>query len=510
MRKKYMPLLLSAFLLLTACDDWLDVQQNTEKKDVQMFDTYKGFQGALAGCYDDLAKANLYGDKLMYSYIESMANLWYVGTSANNLAQNILPNYYFMTHEYGHSVAEVEIKNIYADLFNTVLEANMVIKGCEEKGNVIPSSKARAVVEGEAYAVRALCQFDILRLFGQVPDNPTILVSLPYSEVTTKDARPPYYTYEQYVTKLKADFEKALSLLKDNDPVFEYTYDEFNNAGSKNYEYVTIEDDFMAFRQHRLNYWAVKALQARMYMYIGEKENAHDVAMEVINAKTKDGKAVVTLSAQADTKNKYYAYPSESLFMVAKAGLEDETVSLLLGNEKLQVYEGDNLLIRENAHTSLFEGAWATDVRKQSMWAPVQTSQAKKFMSIRKHYYNSDELAKDTKVQVLATKLELLPLVRLSEMYLIAVEGALTLSEANALYTTYLASKNAQMETPFASNDDIRNEMLKEYRREFFAEGVVFYLYKRYQIAHMWSREDVNVVERDYILPLPNTEYNPN
>lgn len=510
MRKKYMPLLLSAFLLFTACDDWLDVQQNTEKKEEQMFDTYKGFQGALMGCYDDLAKTNLYGDKLMYSYIESMANLWYVGSSADNLWPKVLPNYYFMTHEYGHSVAEDEIKKIYADLFNTVLEANMVIKGCKEKGHVMPDPKVRAIVEGEAYAVRALCQFDILRLFGQVPDNPTILVSLPYSEVTTKDERPLYYAYEQYVAKLKTDFETALSLLKDNDPVFEYTYEEFNKAGSKGYEHVTIEDGFMTFRQHRLNYWAVRALQARMYMYIGEKGNAYDVAMEVINAKTKSGKAVVTLSAQADTKNKYYAYPSESLFMVSKAGLEDESVDMLLGDEKLQVYDGRQLLIKEDSHGSLFDGAWATDIRKQNMWAPVQTSQGKKFMSIRKHYYNSDELSQDTKVAVLATKLELLPLIRLSEIYLIAVESALTLGEANNLYSNYLASKNAQMEIPFASNNDIRNEMLKEYRREFFAEGVMFYLYKRYQTTRMWSRENVEVSERDYILPLPNTEYNPN
>jgi len=512
MKKKYIPFLMSAFLFLNAsCDDWLDVQQDTEKKETELFDTYQGFQGALAGCYDDLAKQDLYGEKLTYSNIESMAGLWYMGSSADNLRSAVLPNYYFTTHEYRHSVAEEEIRKIYLGLFNTILEANMIIKASEEKGHVIPNPKARAVVAGEAYAIRAYCQFDVLRLFGQVPENPTLFVSLPYSETTTKDEMPAYYSYEQYIGKLESDIRTALSLLEENDPIFDYTYDEFNNAGDEGYEYVRIEDAFMNYRQHRLNYWAVKALQARMYMYIGQKEKAHDVALEVIHAKTRGGKPVATLSAKADYEKKYYASPSESLFMVAKAGLIDETEELLLGNEELMVSEGQELLLWETNREPLFDGTnKGSDLRYLNMWAFVQTSQGTKYYSIRKHFYDPDKLEMGTKTKVLATKLEVVPLLRLSEMYLIAVEGATTLQEANTLYTEYMDSKNVWLEKPFASMDDIRPELLKEYRREFFAEGVVFYLYKRYGEEKMWSKENVTVTETDYILPLPRTEYNPN
>lgn len=512
MKKKYIPYLMSAFLFLNvSCDDWLDVQQDTEKRETELFDNYQGFQGALAGCYDDLAKQDLYGEKLTCSNIESMAGLWHMGSSADNLQTNILPNYYFTTHEYRHSVAEEEIRRIYLGLFNTILEANMIIKAAEEKGHVIPDAKSRAVVLGEAYAIRAYCQFDVLRLFGQVPQNPTIFVSLPYSEITTKDEMPHYYSYEQYIVKLENDLNKALSLLKENDPVFDYTYDEFNNAGYNGYEMVRIEDSFMNYRQHRLNYWAVKALQARMYMYIGQKEKAHDLALEVILAKTRTGKPVALLSAAADYSNKYYASPSESLFMVAKAGLIDETEDLLLGNEELVVREGEGLVILPTSYESLFEGTnTGSDLRYLNMWAAVQTSQSTKYRSIRKHFYDPDKLGGETKTKVLATKLELIPLLRLSEMYLIAVEGAPTVAEANMLYTIYMGSKNVFLTSPFGSMDEVRSEMLKEYRREFFAEGVVFYLYKRYGIENMWSKENVTVTETDYILPLPRTEYNPN
>lgn len=511
MKNKYIPFLMSAFLLLaTSCQDWLDIQQDTEKKESEMFDTYQGFQGALAGCYTDLAKQNLYGEKLTYSNIESMANLWTLGSSANNLSQSMLPNFYFTTHEYRHSVAEAEIKKIYSALFNTILEANMIIKNCAEKGAVIADAKARAVVEGEAYAIRALCQFDVLRLFGQIPENPTILVSLPYSETTTKDEIPAYYSFDEYVVKLEADLNKAVSLLKDNDPVFEYTYEEFNHAGEKDYTSVVIEDNFMNYRQHRLNYWAVKALQARMYMYLGQKEKAHDLALEVIHATTKDGKSVVTLSSNSDINNKYYSSPTECLFMIGRTNLIDETKSILLGNEDLMIRSGENLILSNESYTSLFNGAnLGSDIRYLNMWAAARTSQADFSKVIRKYYYDPDKLDSGTKTRVLATKLELLPILRLSEMYLIAVEGA-SISEANTLYTTYMESKNVLISNPFTSANDVKNEMQKEYRREFFAEGVMFYLYKRNNAPNMWSRENVTVTESDYILPLPNTEYNPN
>ena len=42
-----------------SCNDWLDVQQNTEKKADHMFDNYDGFKGALAGCYSDLLDIRL-------------------------------------------------------------------------------------------------------------------------------------------------------------------------------------------------------------------------------------------------------------------------------------------------------------------------------------------------------------------------------------------------------------------------------------------------------------------
>lgn len=518
MKKKYILYLFSALALCstTSCDDWLNIDQDTEKNETSMFDNYEGFKGALAGCYADLSNTNLYGKRLSMSTLDAMAALWYIDSPDNKSAE-IAENYYFRTHEYSRTAPEAAIKSIYSAFYNTILEINSVLKGCEEKRQNIDNRTSRAVVEGEAYALRALCQFDVLRLFGQIPVNPTIRVSLPYAETADLNTLPPYYPFEQYLAKLEDDLTKAESLLKDNDMIFTYNYKEFLGSESeddeerKNYNYVKVEDDFMTSRQYRLNYWAVRALRARLYRYIGRGKEAHDIAMEVIQAKTTSGKAVVELSSMADygvtnpkTGNvKSFTSISECLFSLYFDNLYDISVPLLRGGsdtgvDKMQVDPMDNLCLTPEWKTSLFAGAnTGLDIRYLKMWPNTQTNQARVYPTIRKYYSEGGK------------KSGVVPIIRLSEMYLIAVEGASTLTEANSIYETYMVSKGVAVHDPFSSLDEVPVELEKEYRREFFAEGQMFYYYKRNNVKKMWSREAVNVPENEYILPLPNTEFNP-
>ena len=72
---------------------------------------------------------------------------------------------------------------------------------------------------------------------------------------------------------------------------------------------------------------------------------------------------------------------------------------------------------------------------------------------------------------------QVIPLIRLSEMYLIVMETA-ELTEANKLYKSYMAEKNALITTDMA-REELNAEILNEYRREFWGEGQMFYAYKR-------------------------------
>ena len=111
-------------------------------------------------------------------------------------------------------------------------------------------------------------------------------------------------------------------------------------------------------------------------------------------------------------------------------------------------------------------------------------------------------------MEVLASQKQVVPLIRLSEMYLIAIEAAPSLNEANALYIPYMKARNVDA-TPL-QQDQVTAEIMREYRREFFGEGQMFYMYKRLGVKNMLWKTDREVSELDYIVPLPSTEVNAN
>ena len=499
-------------LSLASCNDWLDVQQDTEKKASEMFDDYNGFKGALAGCYADLAETDLYGTRLTMSDVECLAGLWYIDPS-RNLSETLQACNALTNHAYSNSYASDAIKSIYGAFYNVILEANLILEGCREKGDNIADERIRALVEGEAYAIRALCQFDVLRLFGQLPENATVQVSLPYSFTTSLDEMPAYYSYNEYCTLLEDDLENALALLKNNDPLFEYTYKDLNTLTSTSgtSEDLELEDDFITNRQMRMNYWAVKGLQARYYLYTGQKDKAYSAAKEVIDAKTASGMPVVELSSMSDYGGDGVKFNSESecLFGLWVSDLYSISVSLLgggpvSGSNRTTIDPSSMLALTSVWYEDLFrETNTATDIRYRKMWSQtLGMSTTTVFPSIRKYYVTRE--SDDSEVE------GVIPVLRLSEMYLIAVETAPTFAEANKLYEEYMLSKGNAVNAPFISENDIQPELEKEYRRELFAEGQMFYFYKRHKMETMWSKGSVTVSENDYILPLPNSEFNPN
>lgn len=494
--KKYMLALAAAVsIAFTSCDDWLDVRGDMETKEKDLFEKKQGFCDALTGCYMTMADRTAYGEKLTMSNIESLANLW-----ALNDYQYLPADYYLKQHDYGQDEARAAIQEIYAKLFNVVTQANALLKNLEQNGNVIGDASLRAVLEGEAYALRAFCQFDILRLFGQLPQGGTLQVSLPYSETATIDVMPPYYTFDEYVVKLERDIEKALSLLKDNDPIFLYTFEELSYISSQ-----IVDEDYFYYRQSRLNYWAVKGLQARMYLYLGNKNKAHQVAMEIINAKGTDGKAVRTLTGDADFSKGRYACPNECLFYLSKYDLLDYTTSLLYAGGDSQVKAQSQLVITNAMLTALYQGVnIASHNRYQKQWDKnARDATATVYAATKKYYYADDALNTMLYNQVI-------PMIRMSEIYLIAVETATELPLANSLYNTYMRSCNINLDgDAFANLDEVPAVILDEYRREFYAEGQMFYAYKRTNSKTMMWRTS-QVTENEYILPLPETEFNPN
>ena len=425
MRKIYILVLLLTAFGASSCNDWLDVRPETEQKEDDQFSTYNGFCSAVTGLYMLMGSQDIYGERLSMTNIESLANLW-------NMTDNTYryEDYYLMKHDYENvTYSQAAIKAIYAQLFNTIVQANVIIKHVDEQGDVISDPAVRATIQGEAYGIRAYCHLDVLRLFGQVPGG-TEQVSLPYSETTSIDEMPAYYTFDEFVGKLKQDIEKAESLLKDNDPVFQYSFTALNSGSTSSV------DDFMLYRQSRMNYWAVKALEARMYRYLGDDANAYRAAREVIDA-TLDGNPVMTMSGTQDFASGYKLCPNECLFYLSKYDVMDYSQDFLVGGSSTSFDERNNLGLTSAMHTELFSTVNPnSNNRAGNCWRNNVPNNGGQMMSVcMKYYWNTD-------VSNTMLYYQIIPMLRMSEVYLIAMESTTDLNEANSLYNTYMLAHN--------------------------------------------------------------------
>ena len=481
-----------------SCNEWLDVRPETEQKDYDQFSTVDGFFDALVGTYMEMATSDAYGERLTITNIESLANQWEFASSEDDCERQ--EDWYLAEHDFLQTSARSAVATIYSKLFYIIANANMIIKYADEQGDVFTDTTMRNVVQGEAYAIRAYCQLDVLRLFGQLPQHATKQVQLPYSFTTSIYEVPAYYGFEDYVKLLKKDLAQAERLLKDGDPLLSYTFSELTGANNE------IANNHLLYRQFRLNYWAVKALQARMHLYVGETAEAYRVAKEIIDAKGLDGNPVREMTGAEDMADGYRLCPNECLFALSKHDIMSSTEGFLIGGtpEAKFVMESDLGLTMDRLGLLFYGEQTASHNRYLECW--------KKNVSDIYNYYSWGLLMKywwkeDTEDIML--NCQMVPMLRMSEVYLIAMETSEDLAEVNAWYKAYMLEHAVGAVTDFASLEDARTWIRTEYCREFFAEGQAFYTYKRAGATSMIG-VDREITEQNYILPLPETEYNPN
>ena len=432
---KYIKLIYPAILSVTmiSCNDWLDVYPDTVQREDVQFTTYKGFKDALTGCYMNLADENQYGKSLTMSNVESLASLWYIPSEPTSTDR--LADYYLMKHDYKSDYAKNAVKSIYAGLFNTIAQANMIIKYADENKHVFRNEANKSVILGEAYAIRAYCQFDILRLFGQMPNGGSKTTELPYSETTQFDDMPYYYDYNAYVKKLESDLNKAESLLKDNDPVFAYTFSQLNYPSGK-----LLEDKFMYYRQSRINYWAIKALKARTYLYLGDKTKAYENAIAILDGKGADGNSIMNLSGHNDLVEKSYkGCPNECIWYLSKYNVKT-TAKDLIGGSGVQANTAYLYTLKTRVDEMFAGQSTDSHNRYRYVWNKnVNTTNSNVGAAILKYYF-----ADDAENQMLFH--QIIPMLRMSEVYLIAIESTSDLSQANELFREYMLDRDVVLQ----------------------------------------------------------------
>ena len=139
-----------------------------------------------------------------------------------------------------------------------------------------------------------------------------------------------------------------------------------------------------------------------------------------------------------------------------------------------------------------------TDIREQSLWnLLIKTNQAQCYVTNKYKVTESvDQENPDYKF---------IPLLRLSELYLIAIETG-SEEKAQQLWNDFIFSRNLELAPLPMDGIEREHAIISEYRKEFYAEGCVFYLYKRLNLAKedfLWAPAELEI---NYVLPLPDSE----
>ena len=350
-----------------------------------------------------------------------------------------------------------------------------------------------AMVRGEAFALRACCHFDLLRIYGPVLSRVDVgKAYLPYVRINTPDNYE-YHTFDQFMEYVQADLDSAEFLLKQYDPVL--------TANISNTEYSTSP---WPFRKSRMNYYGVLGLQARVALWIGENEKALRYARLVKDAKDSEeswAQLQFRLTTPSDDVNSFtttdLSHYSEHIcgvncdkFDFNYSGWSSRMLSSSNDPSYREVLYGEN---------------YAEDLRYQHFWRTGSgTWYAPDGSMLDEYLVTSITINKFSQFLANSTNncKDNFPIMRLPEIYFIIMECG-PLDEANTLYEEYCAARNIEY-IPLTEMDRKERIMLESIR-EYVGEGQNFFTYKRNNMRRMLGTT-VDCLEDQYIVTIPEAE----
>ncbi len=454
--KKYIKYLFCSAACVVAmgsCSDWLEVKPSNQIAADEMFSKEEGFKSVLTGVYTNMTETSSYGRELTFGAMDYLAQYW--------VNPNQYSAYFAMaTYDYKTSEAMNLVDPIWNNQYNSIANLNDMLSYIDINKKVFTSEKVYAIIKGEALALRAYLHFDMLRAFapynfGTGKDNTDKW--LPYAEEYTKNTKESL-TNADFAKKILTDIESAAGLLK-SDPI--YTGEPIN-------------DTYFTNRIFHLNYYAVKALAARVYMYVGNKEKAAECAEEVVSAQTGKGLfAWVNIDDVTHTNDaeRDRLFASEHIFALNMRKLADN-ISAFVGPENQMN------TIKLQKGKAIFEGI--AEYREKFV---DNNSFCTKF--------NQPDGASSNAV---SSFLRRMPMLRISEMYYILAECNSDISYLNVVRA------HRGIVTDLDASANFEAELKKEYEKEFIGEGQFFFFNKRK------GNSTINSKVGGYTLHMPQTE----
>ena len=481
--KKTIFILKSSFLALSliaavACESWIDVEPTDRLSEDKVYSTQKGFLQALNGVYAEMNNNTVYGGHLSVGVIDVLAQ-YYDGGSENSYTY-----YYYPRYDYTNTGVKNTFSNVWSKMYSLISSANIILEKCEQT-DVLPSQYQK-MIKGEALAMRAMFHLDLLRLFGPVMSENAHEMAIPYVTVADQNIQD-FLTADVVIDRIIHDLTEASGLLQSSDPVLTDGVKHTPEAGDN--------IDF-CYRQYRLNYFAVQVLLARAYLWKGDQTEALTISE---NAISKAESIFPFISSSAANGS----YPDRVF--------SSEVIFALYNTNRINVYRKYFASTLDTRNILSFAGSLDSgripelydsqnDLRYK-MWSA--SSEGDNDLIFNKY---EDVVLKDGSTNHYCY---MMPLIRLSELYLIAAECETDFSKALTYLNTLRNKRNCPNVTP-RNSEELMNNITSEFRKEMIGEGQMFFFYKRHAMQSIPNGSstsgNINMIMKNYVVPVPDSE----
>lgn len=452
--KKYLISIIT-ICALASCSKWLDVTPQSEVSKDALFETEDGFKEALNGLYTRLTQDNLFGRETSVGTVEVLVQNYATGSKDDYK--------YYPTMQYNYREQNFVNRSneIWKGYYNVIANSNLILENVDEHRNVFIGGNYN-IVKGEALAMRAFCHFDVLRLYADAFATDPNGKGIPY--VTSfSNKTPQMVKVGEALDLMIKDLNEAKTLLQTSDPILQAGYKIGYNSSDTATEGKGNEL-FIQQRRHRLNYYAVCGELARVYLYKNDLPNALSNALIVINS-NKFPWTKQTDFMNADDEKKDRILYNELLFGLFGNSANDR-IRWALDNGQSALYVSP-----AECRTIYETGGVGGDDYRFKQWFQEQGGASGNYLRIAKYMRDGDRNLHDL----------MIPAIRLSEMYYIAAECTFDTDAAKAwdYFNTVRFNRGIGTKLNDPSKTVFMNELVKEARKEFFAEGQLFFMYKR-------------------------------
>lgn len=423
---------------LSSCvNDWLDVAPSDGTDADAALTSSSDLDAVRTGMYKALkgnsSFVDYYGQQFfVYGDVHAGDDYQYNNIGASNRASFYYDMNYQTASEFNTSTVSWQSPYVVIGRANRIIAA-------AEGGKLSDAVEAKAKIEqyaAESKVLRALAHFDLVRIYGKpyTEDQGASLGVPLVTGVLESNAKPARSTVAEVYTQVVKDLTEAIS----------------SNALATETKpgYVSV--------------WGAKAILSRVYLNMGDYANALSVAEDIIK---NPGAALWTRDQYFNAWDASTPNESEFLFRLNVAGSDDNNDMNGIGN--LQQRDG----YKEMVATKKFVDMLTSDPKdvRNDMFLPAKAEKEVAVYGTNKVFLN--------KLRGQGGNLRnvtIVPIIRLSEVYLTAAECAFRNNDKTKAveYLNDLVKNRTTTKASLATVDNITLErILIERRKELIGEG---------------------------------------